>query len=114
MSRDRRWLCALLGGVASLWGCHPAERRAEPLALPPAMEFLARVEVDPVAAAPLAREILRSPLTDDATRSRVVAAWTQAVAPLEILRDARLADAGLTKQVVEVPIAQGVVKHLAD
>jgi tetratricopeptide (TPR) repeat protein len=101
MSRERRWTWALVVWVA-LSGCHPSERRAETLTLPPAMQFLALVEVDPVAAAPLAREILRSPLTDDATRSRVVAAWTQAVAPLEALRDARLADA-------EALLAQGAV-----
>jgi tetratricopeptide (TPR) repeat protein len=102
MTWDRRWLWALFAGGVALWGCHPPERRAEPLALPPAMQFLALVEVDPVAAAPLAREILRSPLTDDATRGRVVAAWTRAVAPLEALRDARLADA-------EALLAQGAV-----
>ena len=90
MFSDRRRQWALMASALALFGCHTPARRAEPPELPPAMRFLALVEVDPVAAAPLARETLRSPLTDDATRSRILTAWSLAVAPLEALRDARL------------------------
>jgi hypothetical protein len=94
-----RWICAL----GLLAGCAGAPR-VEPKrsALPPAMQFEALVDQDPVAAAPYARAVLASPLTDHDTRARVLARWSAALPGLEALRDARIADA-------EAFLAQGAV-----
>lgn len=69
---------------------------------PPVSEFLARVEYDPVGAAPLARAIVRSSDVDETTRRRVISRWSAEVPRLEYLRDARLADA-------EALLAQGAL-----
>ncbi len=66
------------------------------------MQFEALVGQDPVAAAPYARAVLSSPLTDRDTRARVLATWSAALPALESLRDARIADA-------EALLAQGAV-----
>ena len=108
MSVARCTSLSLALGLAFLAGCGARTLRTDTAPQPPpAARFLSLVETDPVAAGPLAREILRSPLTDETTRTRVVSAWTAAVAPLEALRDARLADA-------DALLAQGAVAAAAE
>ena len=94
--------------VALLSGCHAVARRSAPSAAPQgASRFFDLAETDPMAAAPLARAVLRSPLTDTTTRGRVLEVWSRIVGPLEALRDARLADA-------EALLAQGAVAAAAE
>jgi tetratricopeptide (TPR) repeat protein len=93
----------LMGMLVHLGGCglrstvRPVESGP-----PPVAEFFTRVAVDPVGAAPLALVIVRSSIVDETTRRRVVERWSREVPRLEVLRDARLADA-------EALLAQGAL-----
>jgi hypothetical protein len=96
---------AVLAGLLGCGGQPPVrETVAEP---PPVAAFFARVEVDPMGAAALARASLVASQVDEATRRRIVARWSREVPRLEALRDARLADA-------EALLAQGALGAATD